>query len=261
MKKIFALLLAIILVIALGACGSETKKSASALKVLKVGTDPDFPPFEYYLKDKNVFTGSDIELVQLLSKKMGYDKVEFIPTPFDKLLTDLDAKKYDLAIGALVSTPERKAGYALSDAYLKTFSVALGKKVGTKLTGEKDREKIKGKRLVAEKGSFLVKLAEIYSKDTTECKDTEDGVKLVLAGKADYVITNQHVGKFLINNGYGKDIEVVAELKGTGKETFSEVCMAMRKDDTKLATDVNKALKEIMRSGEFKELLTSYFGK
>lgn len=54
-------------------CGNDsadTKGAASEEKVLIVGTEPTFPPFEFTEDGKDV--GFDIDLLQAISDKIGY---------------------------------------------------------------------------------------------------------------------------------------------------------------------------------------------
>lgn len=64
-------------------CGSDKQaaQAPAADKILRVATSPASPPFELYLKEQNKFTGFDIDLINDVAKKMGYDKVEFVNTP------------------------------------------------------------------------------------------------------------------------------------------------------------------------------------
>ena len=48
MKKTFMLLMAMVMVVMMAAgCGGGEKKKAEAPKVLRVGTEPTFAPFEF----------------------------------------------------------------------------------------------------------------------------------------------------------------------------------------------------------------------
>ena len=64
-------------------CGGEKKADAPAQKavsetVLRVGTNANYPPFEYYQKASKAFIGFDVELMQGVAREMGYSKVEFV---------------------------------------------------------------------------------------------------------------------------------------------------------------------------------------
>ena len=99
MKKMLFILVSMLCLLLSAGCGSDKQaaQAPAADKVLRVATSPASPPFELYLKEQNKFTGFDIDLINDVAKKMGYDKVEFINTPFDELLPGLNQKKYDIA--------------------------------------------------------------------------------------------------------------------------------------------------------------------
>lgn len=59
MKKIVALLLAVMMVFALCACGGGDSKTDE--KTLVVGIDPEYPPYSYIGSDGE-YTGFDIEV-------------------------------------------------------------------------------------------------------------------------------------------------------------------------------------------------------
>ena len=87
MKKTLFLIISMLCLLMLAGCGSDKQAAAPAAeKVLRVATSPASPPFELYLKDQNKFTGFDIDLMNDLGKKMGYDKVEFVNVEFQSLL-------------------------------------------------------------------------------------------------------------------------------------------------------------------------------
>lgn len=101
MKKIFMLMFCVVMAFALAGCGGSDEKNVaqtSSSKVLKVATDANFPPFEYYQEQSKVHTGFDIALVKAVAKQMGYEKVEFVNVDFKNILTGLQDKKYDMAV-------------------------------------------------------------------------------------------------------------------------------------------------------------------
>ena len=81
MKKIkmFAGILAgLMLCAAAAGCGGGTgsgDKKAAEKKELIVGTNPSFAPFEFTDKKDGKVMGFDIDLINALAKKAGYEKV------------------------------------------------------------------------------------------------------------------------------------------------------------------------------------------
>lgn len=80
-------LVAVLSMSLLTACGDkkEAAAPAKAEKVLRVGTNPTFAPFEFQAKGSNDLTGFDIDLAKALGKQMGY-KVELVNLGFDGLI-------------------------------------------------------------------------------------------------------------------------------------------------------------------------------
>lgn len=61
MKKLLMLLMTVICMAVIAGCGGSDKApSAQNEKVLKVGLDVNFPPFEYYQESSKTFTGFDV---------------------------------------------------------------------------------------------------------------------------------------------------------------------------------------------------------
>lgn len=133
MKKMLFILVSMLCLLLSAGCGSDKQatQAPAADKVLRVATSPASPPFELYLKEQNKFTGFDIDLINDVAKKMGYDKVEFINTPFDELLPGLNHKKYDIAITTSVKPRHVPLTMLQVIPMLKLLSPSLPKKAAT----------------------------------------------------------------------------------------------------------------------------------
>lgn len=87
-----------------------------AKKVLRVGTSPDFPPFEY-IDEKGNIVGIDIDLVKALAKKIGYDDVEIVSIDFDGLIPALLNNQIDVIASGMTITEERAKVVAFTIPY------------------------------------------------------------------------------------------------------------------------------------------------
>ena len=84
MKKIFALVLALVMVLSLAACGSSNNAAPagddSAPSVLVMGTSPDYPPYEFYADAAlTQFAGIDVEVgsrIRLDDERFADDLLE-----------------------------------------------------------------------------------------------------------------------------------------------------------------------------------------
>ena len=130
MKKFFALLLALLMVLSLAACGKEATPaeeavepeavdySAMSLEELKgclttvdagkltVATSPDFAPYEFYVVGDDgepTLAGFDMDLAKLIADKLGLE-LEIIPMDFDGTLMELASKNVDIALAGYSPT-------------------------------------------------------------------------------------------------------------------------------------------------------------
>ena len=114
MKKLFALLLAVLMVAALfTGCGKSSKD------VLTVATSPDFAPMEFCDVSKtgqDQYVGFDIMLANYIADELGME-LEILPMSFDSCPTAVTSGKATLAISGFSWMEERAANYNLSDYY------------------------------------------------------------------------------------------------------------------------------------------------
>mgnify|MGYP004609408173 FL=1 len=256
MKKILMLMFCVFMALALAGCGgSKEKEAAPAGKVLKVATDANFPPFEFYQEQSKVHTGFDIALTKAVAKQMGYEKVEFVNVHFKDILTGLQDKQYDMAVAALSITPERTRQVDFSEAYAEDgYKVIVNKNAQL---GD-DFAALAGKTVAAEEGSYAEELLKEQANGVKviPVHDTEAGIKLVADGKADALVASKIVAGFFITHNYGDKVKFAGETVLHG----DKYGMAVARGNQELQKKVNEALKEIKRSGEYKNIYSSYFG-
>lgn len=87
-------------------------------------------------------------------------------------------------------------------------------------------------------------------------RDTEAGIKLVAEGKADALVASKIVASFFITHNYGAKVKFAGETV-LDKDKYG---MAVANGNQELVKKVNEALKEVKRSGEYKNIYSSYFG-
>ena len=112
MKKILLLVLVSVLssVMLFGCKKSET----AAADTLIVGTNAEFPPFEY-IEQGNI-VGFDVDLMNEISKLTG-KKVEFKNMAFDSLLIAMQTGKINCIISGMTATDERRQHVNFSTPY------------------------------------------------------------------------------------------------------------------------------------------------
>lgn len=258
MKKSLGLVLAGICVLAAAGCGqggpaAVQHVAAPAEKVLKVGTDPTFPPFEYYQQASGSYTGFDTELIQAVAQTMGYDRVEFVNVPFKDLLTGLNARQYDAVISCMSINDERKQQALFSDPYVESSYVVMAP---AGYTGG-STEILKDAKIAVKSGTIAEEIAHTYTKYIIHCDSAEDAVRQVVGGSADFMLSDQYMAAYFLANGYGDQMEIVENVD-LGVPSYLGI--AVRPEDTNLHAGINAALTEYRWTTTYEQMKKSYFG-
>ena len=132
MKKMIALLLALVLALSLAACGNNPANTdepqntpANALEkikadgVLSVALSPDFSPMEFVDSSKTgqeQYVGFDVMLAQYIAESLGVELV-IEPMSFDACQSAVYTASVPMSISGYSWTEERAENYELSDYY------------------------------------------------------------------------------------------------------------------------------------------------
>ncbi len=220
---------------------------------LVVGTNAEFPPFEYLAEDGNP-DGFDVALIKAIGEKLGVE-VEIQNMEFGSLVTSIGSK-IDVAIAGMTITEERKNAVEFSDPYydavqyvilpadseIATYDDLLGKRLGDQL---------------GTTGDFLVQdiVAADASTTNNEYNKGVDAVNDLLNGRLDAVIIDKNPAQVFYSQ-YSDQLKVV-----DGAEFSFEAeqyAIAMPKGDAALVAQINAALAEIKADGTFDQLVAQY---
>ena len=253
MKKISAVMCVLAaLMLAVAGCGSDTKQAAKEQKVIKVGTEPTFAPFEFQEKGSKEFTGFDMDLARAIGKKLG-KKVEIQNMGFDALIPALNSGNIDVAAAGMSITDERKKAVTFSDPYYTSGLVVVVTKDNDRVKSIKDLE---GKKIAVQIGTTGADKAGKVPGAKVTSFNTNAEVFLELENKGvDAVIIDKPVAQYyLIKEGKDKD-KIVGDTMDAESYGFAF------KKDSKLAAYFNKALAELKKDGEYDKIYTKWFGK
>jgi polar amino acid transport system substrate-binding protein len=92
---------------------------------LKIGTNSEFPPYEYKEGDKVV--GFDIDVAQAICDKLGRELV-IVDMDFDAILAAIASGKVDVGIAAMTVTEERSQSVNFSTSYTTATQVIIVRK-------------------------------------------------------------------------------------------------------------------------------------
>ena len=114
-------------------------------RVLRVCTDPSWPPFEAVDEGGGTIEGFDVDLAGLLAERLAPAdgppagvRAEIVPVGFDSLYDALLAGRCDAVLSALPYEPERTEDVAYSVAYFNAGQVLLGREDTADVEGVDD---------------------------------------------------------------------------------------------------------------------------
>lgn len=240
MKKLLKKALIGIMVLSLSA-------TALAKKRIYVGTNAEFPPFEYLENGK--ITGFDIELMNEIGKVLNAD-IKIQDMAFDGLLPALQLKKVDVVIAGMTATEERMKTVAFTQPYYTASQVIIVKEGDNSI---KSFEDLKGKRvgvMLGFTGDTVV--SEIEGVKIERFNAAYAGIMALKADKADAVVLDSEPAKNYVKQNPGLKLAEADAAK-------EEYAIAIRKNDKALLEKIEKALTEIKANGTYDKLIEKYF--
>lgn len=243
MKKLLASVLAIVLCAGvLAACGAK--------EALVVGTNAEFPPFEY-IGDDGEPDGFDIALIKEIAKKMGRE-AEILNLEFASLVTAIGSK-IDVAIAGMTITEERQRTVDFSDPYYEAVQYVLVP-AGSSIATMADLEGLKIGVQLGTTGDFIVD-EDIAEATAAQYNKGVDAVNDLIAGRVDCVIIDKNPALVFADKFAGQVEALNGSLFGFEPEFYA---IAIPKGDTELANEINKALKDLISNGTFDKLVKQY---
>ena len=246
------LLMAMVMVVMMAGCGGGEKKAAQAPKVLKVGTEPTFAPFEFQKEGSKEFDGFDMDLIRAIGKQLNM-KVEILNMGFDALIPAINAGNIDLAIAGMSITPDRQKAVDMSDPYYVSGLVVV---VGKDNAAVKSVNDLGNKGIAVQIGTTGAERASKVPGAKVKNFNTNAEVFLELKNKGvDAVIIDKPVAEYFLATGGGKDF---AKIVGDTME--AESYGISLKKNSPLTKEINKALLDLKKNGEYDKLYAKWFG-
>ena len=250
MKSKFLLMVSVLVILslALGACSA----GAGAKPKVRVATEAAYPPFETVDEATKELVGYDIELMNAIAAKAGFE-VEFQNTPFDAVLAGMATCQFDAAVSAITITAERGEKMSFSDPYINAGQVTTVRIDNTDIKGPAD---LKGKTIGVQLSTTGQIEAEKIEGATIKPYDSVDLAFLDLAnGQVDAVVADYPTTLNFVNKSADK-------IKVTG-DVFTEESygIAVCKTNTELLQKINKAIAALKEDGTLKKLEEKWLAK
>ena len=255
MKRLGILALVLIFIASLAGCGgssSNVPAKKEEQKVLRVGTEPTFPPFEFVEEKTNEYVGFDMDLIKAVGKELGY-KVEIQSLGFDALIPALEAGNIDVAASGVTITEERAQKVVFTRSYYDAGLTIVVLKTDEKL---KDFGDLDGKKIGVQIGTTGAMEASRIPNATVREYNTPNEAFLELKnGGVDAVINDRPVNEFFLRSGGSEYAKAVGQPRNAESYGF-----AVAKKNTELVSNIDKALDLLKKNGEYDRIYDKWFG-
>jgi polar amino acid transport system substrate-binding protein len=135
-----------------GASAGEVLDRITSRGVIKVATDPAWPPYSWQ-NEKGEWQGFDASVAEEISKRMGV-KLEFVTPNWDVITSGNWNGQWDLSVGSMSPTEDRAQLLAFPAIYYYAPTVLAVHKDNTSILSPSDAA---GKRVGTLKGSIFEK--------------------------------------------------------------------------------------------------------
>ena len=254
MKKVLALVLALVMALSLVACGNaDNNEGDDGKKTFIMGIDPEYPPFSY-LDENGEYNGFDVEICKAACDLLGWD-FEVFSVNWDQKLVQLDAKECDcIWSGMTILDSMKDAGYVIAAPYYDNTQVIMVKE-GSDIKSSAD---LAGKVVAVQLGTSgesllkgdLADMAATFDELTTcdsflKCFTELDsnGVDAVFVDKP---VAESYAAK---NEGF----TIIDE--NLGAEQYG---IAFRADDEELCASIEDAVAKLVENGTYAEIAAKY---
>lgn len=184
MKKLFALVLAIAMIMTCSLAMADRLADIQAAGKLVVATSPDWPPYEYIDDDGNV-VGTDVLMMQWMAEQLGVE-LEIQSMAFDTCLAAVGRGDVDMMIAGLTYDEERTNAMDLTGVYWNEGDQGLLVKKGMGATYN-SAEAFAGKTVAAQNGTNQQIMVEeqLTGVNLELITKIPDGVNMVKNGRVD----------------------------------------------------------------------------
>ncbi len=251
MKKLIALILALVFTLCLTACGSE--EPASDIEYVTnngkivVGIT-DFAPMDF--EDENgEWIGFDADMAKEFAEYLGVE-VEFIVIDWDNKIFELENKSIDVVWNGMTLTDKVKNAMGCSDPYCKNAQVVVVK--ADVADQYQDEASLADLAFAVEAGSAGKETVEALGLDFTEVAYQSDALMEVAAGTSDACVIDLLMAGAMIGEGTG-----YPDLTYTASLTSEEYVVGFRKGSD-LVEKFNQFWADACAEGTVEEIANLY---
>lgn len=232
MKKLVALMLSLIMVLSLAACGSnkdQTDLEAVKEKGKLVVGITDYAPMDFKEKGNDEWVGFDADMAKAFAKELGVE-VEFVEIDWDNKILELDGKTIDCVWNGMTLTDEVKSAMECSKAYCNNAQIVIVPKDKAELYQTVDS--LSDLSFAVEAGSAGEEQVSALGLNYTAVKAQADALMEVAAGTSDAAVIDSLMAASMVGDdtSYGDltyTVGLNSEEYGVGFRKGSDLAAAL----------------------------------
>lgn len=208
-------------------------------KKIRIAYDDSIPPYSF-LNDSGQPEGIAVEIMNILSKRLGIKFETYPNTAWNKLYEAAAAHKVDV-VATMVNRPDRRLWFKFTQPYLKKSLVIMTKRDNVTIKNHTD---LAGKTVAMVKGYQYTEgiLKELPSITPYFVGSMLNGLKVVSSEKADAAITFMATANYLQTKHLLTDLKIAAFYDSDSANKNINESIAVRNDWPILAAILQKAL-------------------
>ena len=249
MKKFLTVALAGVLAASMLFTGCSKKEESKVPDKLIVGTNAEFPPFEY-MNDKKQPDGFDIAMIKEIGKRMD-KKVEIQNMEFKSLIGAMESNSINTIIAGMTKTKERQKSVDFSDSYYTSENVVIVKK--DKVNDFTSADSLAKQTVGTQKGSVQETIAkkQLSKASVVSLASNGEMINELKSGQIQAVVLEKAIAEGYI--AQNDDLTLASfNLKSDGSDAYA---VAIRKGSDDLLKEINAVIKETKESGKFDQWL------
>ena len=265
MKKFLLLIISIMAIFSLVACGQKNDENSSTQETetsqesnssniiddikskgyISVATSPDYPPYEFKIVEdgKEKIVGFDIAIAKEIAKDLGVD-IKIVEMGFDGILLELQSGNVDLAVAGFSPSEERKKAVDFSDIYYNSSQALIAKDENAE--SFTSFESLAGKKVGVQLASIQENLAKnnIPNANIVSLNKLPSIILDLKNGNIDAALVELPVAKGYVEQFPNLKIAPITIYEETGGAAF-----AIRKGNQELVDAVNATIERLKNEG------------
>ncbi|MDP3385705.1 MAG: transporter substrate-binding domain-containing protein [Eubacteriales bacterium] len=244
-KKTIVFIWVILLLTAVIAFMKPQSANAASLNLLRVGFDPNLPPYQYY--EDGEYKGLLIDLMNQIAKDSNLE-IELVPMPLSEAIEHFKLKEIDMILGIR---------YTRSLEEVMDFSDSLVQSKVSFIMPNEESEEIRNKLnvepfiIAVERDSAEYEFVKNIKKANFNLAFNQESViALLLMGRADTMIGVRHVAEYTFDKYNLTDAYTISDVYETPVYYHLGVSFEM----PGLMNLINNSLRDIKLSGDYEHI-------